>query len=159
MLSNLLGTNPDLTITIVRITLGVVFFAHGAQKMLGWFGGYGFTNTMQAFTGLLKIPAPLAFLVIAAEFFGGPALIVGLFSRLAAIAIFATMAGAMVVHLPQGLFMSWYSNRKGEGFEYHLLAMVLALVVVVEGAGAFSLDRALFQHSVPSETALQLPRR
>jgi len=154
MLLNLLGTDADWAVAIVRITLGVVFFAHGAQKMLGWFDGYGFTNTMRTFTGQLKIPAPFALLVIVAEFFGGLGLAVGLLSRLAAIGILATMAGAVLtVHLQHGLFMNWYGDKKGHGFEYHLLAMVLALVVLVKGAGALSLDRVWYQYEINTHTA------
>ena len=140
----LLSTPNDLTLTLVRLVLGIVFFAHGAQKMLGWFGGYGFHGTMGFFTQQMGIPAPLAFLAICAEFFGGLGLIVGLLSRIAAFGIIVNMLVAiMTVHHVNGLFMNWYGNQKGEGFEYHLLAIALGLVVLIKGAGALSIDRVL----------------
>ncbi len=139
----LFSTSNDLALTLVRLVLGVVFFAHGAQKMLGWFGGYGFHATMGFFTHM-GIPAPLAFLAICAEFFGGLGLIVGLLSRIAAFGITVNMLVAIAtVHIHNGLFMNWTGQQKGEGFEYHLLAITLATVVLIKGAGAFSLDRWL----------------
>jgi putative oxidoreductase len=142
-LRKLLSTPNDLTLTLVRLVLGIVFFAHGAQKMLGWFGGYGFQGTMGFFTHS-GIPAPLAFLAICAEFFGGLGLIFGLLSRIAAFGIMVNMLVAIAtVHRFNGLFMNWFGNQKGEGYEYHLLAIALCLVVMIKGAGALSIDRAL----------------
>ncbi len=140
----LLSTSNDFTLTVVRLIMGIVFFAHGAQKMLGWFGGYGFHGTMGFFTQQMGIPAPLAFLAICAEFFGGLGLIFGLLTRIAAFGIMVNMLVAiMTVHRFNGLFMNWYGNQKGEGYEYHLLALALGLVLLIKGAGAFSLDRLL----------------
>ena len=140
----LLSTSNDFTVTIVRLVLGVVFFVHGAQKMLGWFGGYGFTGTMGFFTQQMHIPAPFAFLAICAEFFGGLGLIVGLLSRIAAFGIMCNMLVAIAaVHVHNGFFMNWTGQQKGEGFEYHLVTLAALLVVLVKGAGAFSIDRAL----------------
>ena len=85
MFHKLFATSNDFVLTIVRLILGVTFFMHGAQKMLGWFGGYGFHATMGFFTQNAGIPAPLAFLAICAEFFGGLGLLVGLLSRIAAL--------------------------------------------------------------------------
>ena len=128
MIRKLTATNDDMLITVLRLVLGVVFFAHGAQKMLGWFGGYGFNGTMGFFTHQMGIPAPLAFLAIAAEFFGGLGLIVGLFSRVAALGIITNMVVAvLMVHRHFGLFMNWFGNQKGEGLEYHILAIALGL--------------------------------
>lgn len=139
----LLATSNDFTLTLMRLVLGVVFFAHGAQKMLGWFGGYGFHGTMGFFTHS-GIPAPLAFLAICAEFFGGLGLIVGLLSRIAAFGIVVNMLVAVAtVHAANGFFMNWFGNQKGEGFEYHLLAIALGLAIMIKGAGALSLDRLL----------------
>ena len=147
MMEVLLHTRPDWVLTIARLLLGIVFFAHGAEKMLGWFGGPGFHATLQTLTKQLRIPAPLAVLVMSAELFGGLGLIVGLLSRIAAVAIVLTMLGAIViVNRRYGLFMDWYGNRKGHGFEYHLLAIALALVVIVKGGGAFSMDYLWYQH-------------
>ena len=144
MFRKLVSTSDDYTYTMVRLVLGVVFFAHGAQKMLGWFGGYGFSGTMNFFTQMMHIPAPLAFLAICAEFFGGLGLIVGLLSRVAAFGIAMNMLVAIfTVHIHYGFFANWFGQQKGEGFEYHLLAIALALVVMIKGAGALSVDRAL----------------
>jgi putative oxidoreductase len=143
-LRKLLSTPNDFTLTLVRLVLGIVFFAHGAQKMLGWFGGFGFHGTMGFFTQQMGIPAPLAFLAICAEFFGGLGLIVGLLSRIAAFGIIVNMLVAIAtVHFQNGFFMNWYGKQKGEGFEYHLLAIALGLVILIKGAGALSVDRVL----------------
>jgi len=144
MFRKLVSTSNDFTLTIVRLVLGVTFFMHGAQKMLGWFGGYGFHGTMGFFTQQIGIPAPLAFLAICAEFFGGLGLLVGLLSRIAALGIIVNMLVAIVtVHHVNGFFMNWTGQQKGEGFEYHLLAIALAIVVSVKGSGAISIDRAI----------------
>jgi putative oxidoreductase len=144
MFRKLVSTSNDFTLTIVRLVLGVTFFMHGAQKMLGWFGGYGFHATMGFFTQQMGIPAPLAFLAICAEFFGGLGLLVGLLSRIAALGIIVNMLVAIVtVHHVNGFFMNWTGQQKGEGFEYHLLAIALAIVVLVKGSGAISIDRVI----------------
>jgi putative oxidoreductase len=143
MLRRLLSTTNDLTLTVVRIILGVVFFAHGAQKMLGWFGGQGFSATMASFTHM-GIPALFAFLAIAAEFFGGLGLLVGLLGRVAAFGVLCDMLVAIVmIHSHVGFFMNWSGTQKGEGFEYHLLAIAVCVTILVKGSGAFSIDRAL----------------
>ncbi len=140
----ILSTGDDAVATLSRLTLALVIFPHGAQKVLGWFGGYGFAGTMQFFTEQMGIPAVLAFAAIAVEFLGPLALVLGLGARLAAAGIVVNMAvAAWMVHLPNGFFMNWFGNQKGEGFEYHLLAIALALVVVIRGSGAWSLDRRL----------------
>lgn len=153
MLGKLFKTESDLTLAALRLVLGVVFFAHGAQKVLGWFGGYGLSATMGAFTHQMGIPAVFAALAIAAEFLGGIGLMAGLLSRVAALGIAINMMVAVVlVHAQNGFFMNWYGNQKGEGFEYHLLAIVLAVAVLVKGAGAFSLDRVLYGFLAESGT-------
>src|SRR3981081_1874023 len=145
MLARLMRTDRNhLTLTILRLVLGVVFFAHGAQKALGWFGGYGFSGTMGFFTHQLGIPAPLAFLAICAEFLGGLGLIVGFLARIAAFWIFCNMVTAVfMVHQRFGLFMNWGGTQKGEGIEYHLLALAMAGAIMIAGAGAVSLDGLL----------------
>jgi putative oxidoreductase len=144
MFHKLFSTSNDFVLTIVRLALGVTFFMHGAQKMLGWFGGYGFHATMGTFTHYLGIPAPLAFLAICAEFFGGLGLLVGLLSRIAALGIIVNMLVAIAtVHHVNGFFMNWTGQQKGEGFEFHILAIALAIVVLVKGSGAVSIDRAI----------------
>ena len=143
MLKKLMVTGNDVALTGLRVVLGVVFFAHGAQKMLGWFGGYGFSGTMGFFEHM-GMPVPVAFLVICTEFFGGLGLIVGLLTRIAALGIGVEMVGAIfMVHLPNGFFMNWMGNQKGEGFEYHLLAIAAAAALLLRGSGAFSVDGAV----------------
>jgi putative oxidoreductase len=144
MFRKLINTTDDSVITILRLVAGVVFFAHGAQKTLGWFGGYGFSGTMGFFTNAMHIPAPFAFLAICAEFLGGIGLILGLLGRVAAFGIACDMVVAVVmVHRHFGLFANWAGNQKGEGIEYHLLAVAICLALMVKGSGAFSIDRAL----------------
>jgi len=147
MLTWMLGTESDWVVTIGRIVLGVVFFAHGAQMALGWFGGSGLQGTVRVFREHLRIPAPLAVLAVAAEFLGGLGLIVGLLSRVAALGIAVVMSVALVaVHRKFGFFMNWFGEKKGHGIEYHVLVLALALIVIIKGAGAFSLDGVLYQH-------------
>jgi putative oxidoreductase len=146
MLKRLIQTGQDYALTISRLVLGVIFFAHGGQLMLGWFGGYGLSGSMQFFTRQLGIPSVFAFMAIAGQFFGGIMLIAGLAGRAAALTIACIMAVAVVkVHWRFGFFMNWFGAQKGEGFEYHLLAIGLGLVVVLGGSGAFSLDRLLLK--------------
>ena len=140
----LTNTQAGLAGTVLRVTLGAVMFPHGAQKLLGWFGGYGFDGTMGFLTGTAGLPAPLALLVIISEFFGSIALVLGLFSRAAVVGIISVMVGAIVtVHLPNGFFMYWTGQQAGEGFEYHLLVIGMALAILIQGSGRFSLDRRL----------------
>jgi putative oxidoreductase len=142
MVRKLMATDNDAAITILRLALGVIFFAHGAQKMLGWFGGYGFTGTMGFFTGMMHIPAVFAFLAITAEFFGGLGLILGLLTRVAAFGISCNMIVAVaMVHHQFGFFMNWTGAQKGEGYEYHILSLAALVVLMIRGAGAASVDR------------------
>lgn len=143
-MKSLLKTTNSYLPTIARLTLGLVMFPHGAQKVLGWFGGYGFSGTMNFFTGQMHIPALFAFLAIAAEFAGSLGLITGFLSRIAAFGIAMNMIVAVVMaHGANGFFMNWFGNQKGEGFEYHILAIGLALIVVIYGAGKLSIDESL----------------
>jgi putative oxidoreductase len=144
MLKKLMQTDDDAGMLIVRLALGIVIFPHGAQKLLGWFGGHGFAGTLQFFTSNLGLPAVVVFLVILAEFFGALGLITGFLGRVSAFGVLCVMLGAIfMVHLPNGFFMNWYGNQKGEGFEYHLLAIGMALAIMVKGSGAFSIDRSM----------------
>jgi putative oxidoreductase len=144
MFQKIVNTRNSHTLMMLRLVVGAVFFAHGAQKMLGWFGGYGFGGTM-GFLASMGIPAPFGFLAISAEFFGGLGLLVGFLGRIAAFGIICNMLVVAVVHWRNGLFMNWAGNQKGEGFEYHLLAITMALAIVVKGSGALSVDRFLTQ--------------
>ena len=137
-------TNESNASTIVRIVLGLILFPHGAQKMLGWFGGYGFNGTMGFLTGTAGLPWIMAFLVIAIEFFGAIALIVGFATRIVAVGIISLFTGIIATsHLQNGFFMNWYGNLKGEGYEFHLLIIGMAIALLVNGAGKWSVDYAL----------------
>ena len=142
MLRSICATNGSIGTTVVRFVLGIVFFAHGAQLMLGWFGGYGLHATLQFFASVLHIPTALALLAICAEFFGGLALLAGFATRLAAIGIGIDMLVALLtVHRQFGFFMNWFGAQKGEGYEYHLLTISITVFLIIEGAGPLSIDR------------------
>src|SRR5690349_236668 len=131
MWNRFLHTNRNKALAIIRLALGLVMFPHGAQKMLGWFGGGGFEATMASFERM-GIPAPFAFLAIAAEFFGSLGLILGFLARIAAFGVLCNMLVAVFkVHAANGFFMNWTGKQKGEGFEYHLMAIAIALAVVL----------------------------
>lgn len=143
-LQRVLATGDSAAPLVARLALGLVMFPHGAQKALGWFGGYGYSGTMGFFTGTMHIPAVFAFLAIATEFAGSIALILGAASRVAALGIAAVMTVAIATtHVANGFFMNWSGAQKGEGFEYHLLALALALIVLVWGGGKASVDGRL----------------
>ena len=143
MLKRLLWTDNSPAATAMRLALGAVFFPHGAQKVLGWFGGYGASATIQGFAKM-GLPPWFTVLVMAVELGGSIFLILGLLTRLAALGIGCVMAGAWItVHAKVGFFMNWAGTQKGEGFEYHILALGLCIALMIEGGGALSLDRAL----------------
>ncbi|MEM9068757.1 MAG: DoxX family protein [Myxococcota bacterium] len=136
--------STDLGATVARLGLALVMFPHGAQKVLGWFGGYGLEGTYGFLTGQLGIPGPAAALAILVEFLAPLALAVGVGTRAAAAGIASIMMVAIaVVHAPNGFFMNWAGNAPGEGFEFHLLAIALAGVAIIRGGGRFSLDARL----------------
>ena len=142
----LVATHGDVVPLVLRLTLAVVMFAHGAQKALGWFGGDGLRRTLDS---LRKsgVSSPVAVLAIMAEFLGPLGLAVGLLTRVAALGIAAVMLGAILtVHGRHGFFMNWYGNQPGEGFEYHVLAIGLAVALVLNGAGVWSLDAVIAGH-------------
>jgi putative oxidoreductase len=144
MFKKLLATTDDVLPLILRITLGVVMFPHGAQKVFGWFGGFGFTGTMGFFTQQLGIPTALAFLAIAAEFAGSLGLLAGFLTRVAAFGIACDMATAVVMaHLPNGFFMNWSGKQSGEGFEFHLLVIGICIALMWSGGGRRSIDRKI----------------
>lgn len=144
LIARIARTDDAVAPLIARVALGAVIFPHGAQKALGWFGGYGFEGTMGFLTGQVGLPYLVALLVIAIEFLGAIALVVGALGRLAALGVAAVMTGAVVTsHLANGFFMNWTGQQAGEGFEFHLLAIALAAVVMVAGSGRASVDRAI----------------
>jgi putative oxidoreductase len=137
-------TNENHTATIIRIVLGLILFPHGAQKLLGWFGGYGFNGTMGYLTGAVGLPGIIAFLVIAIEFFGSLALIFGFATRIVAVGIIALFTGIILTsHFQNGFFMNWSGNTKGEGYEFHLLIIGMAIALLISGAGKWSVDHVI----------------
>ncbi len=144
MIKKLFQTNDDVALLILRVLLGVVFFPHGMQKLFGWFGGYGFSGTFGFFTGSMGIPAIFAFLAIIAEGLGWLGLITGFLTRLSAFGIGTNMAVAVLMfHYKFGIFMNWDGKQAGEGFEYHLLAIAIALALIIRGGGKWSVDKAI----------------
>lgn len=129
----------------LRLGLGLMMFPHGAGKLLGWFGGSGYSATMNAMTEGMGVPAIFALAAILTEFFGGFALLLGLATRVAALGVGFTMLVASYFHWEHGFFMNWYGTKSGEGFEFHLLAVAIATALVMKGSGALGLDR-LIQH-------------
>jgi putative oxidoreductase len=158
MFHRIFATDDSVATTILRIVLGIVFFAHGAQKMLGWFEGPGFSTTMNAFTQVMHVPTALAFLAIAAEFFGGLALIAGFLTRIAAVGIATNMVVAIAtVHRPFGFFMNWTGTQQGEGFEFHVLVIAMSAFLMIRGAGAFSIDRMIATRPASPTPQQRLP--
>lgn len=145
-LQTILKTDNAVSTLLLRVALGAVFFPHGAQKALGWFGGYGFAGTMGFFTGTMHIPAFFAFLAIAAECAGSIGLILGLFTRVASLGIASVMLVAIAtVHAQFGFFMNWTGAQKGEGIEYHILALAIAAALIIRGGGKWSADAKIVQ--------------
>jgi putative oxidoreductase len=141
MIRKIIQTDSDSSTFVLRVLLGIVFFPHGAQKVFGWFGGGGFSGTMEAFTLKMGIPAFFAFLAILAESAGSLGLISGFLTRIAAFGIACNMAVAIfMVHLPNGFFMNWFGKQKGEGFEYHILVIAIAIALMIKGGGRWSID-------------------
>jgi putative oxidoreductase len=137
------ATSDDWAATLTRVALAVVIFPHGAQHLIGWFGGYGFTGTYQWMTGSLGIPGPAAAFGIVFEFVAPLLLLVGIGGRLLGLGLAGFMLVAAQSHAAHGFFMNWTNSKAGEGFEYHVLAIALALTIVFRGSGAVSLDRRL----------------
>lgn len=129
---------------ILRLTLGLVMLPHGAQKLLGLFGGFGVEGTLGFFTQKMGVPWLIAFLVIIGESFGSLGLLAGLLTRFSAASLAVIMMGAIfMVHLPFGFFMNWFGQQQGEGFEYHLLVIGIAAALLVTGGGKWSVDREI----------------
>src|SRR5687767_14124637 len=141
----LLATGTDHGTLAGRLMLGALLVPHGFQHALGLFGGYGFSGTLGWMTDTLGFPAPLAALAIVTELIAPFALIIGVAGRLAALGIIGLMAGALSTHVPNGFFMNWFGSLPAgaEGFEYHLVVVGLAAVILVNGSGALSVDRFL----------------
>ena len=141
LIQTLLSTQSNIGFSIARLTLGLVLFPHGAQKMLGLFGGFGFAGTMDFFTQQMGLPSIVALSVIMIEFFGSISLILGFLSRLWAIAFIGLFIGIIFTsQLQHGFFMNWFGNQEGEGYEYSVLIIGLALSILINGSGRYSID-------------------
>jgi putative oxidoreductase len=144
LVQKLLKTHPIIGFSIARLTLGLVIFPHGAQKLLGLFGGYGFSATIEMFTTQMGLPSIVAFSVIMIEFFGSISLVLGLFSRFWALSLTGMFIGIIyTTQLEHGFFMNWFGNQAGEGYEYSLLIIGMALTIIVNGSGKWSIDKLI----------------
>ncbi len=142
-LRSFVATGDSFAPTFLRLALGVMLFPHGAQKLLGWFGGFGFSGSMGYFTGTVGVPWLVGFLVILGEFFGPLLLILGLGTRFVAVSLTLIMIGAAWQLRGNGFFMNWFGNQKGEGVELFILAVGIALALVIFGGGKWSIDAAI----------------
>ena len=141
MFKKLITTNNDTTLLIVRVLLSSVMLAHGLQKTFGWFGGFGWTNSIHYFTGTVGLPVILAAFIILIESVGAILLIFGLAARINALLMIIVILGAFFVdHLSNGFYMNWFGNHKGEGFEFDILFWAIGILIVVKGAGRWSVD-------------------
>lgn len=140
LLPSLVATGDSLAPLFLRLSLGIMILPHGLQKTLGWFGGYGFNGTMGWLTGTVGAPWILALFAILAESVGGLMLIAGAGTRVAALGVGAVMVVAAATHWPNGFFMNWFGNQKGEGIEFHLLAVGIAVALLIMGGGKYSVD-------------------
>jgi putative oxidoreductase len=144
MLKKIFQTNENTAAAVLRVILGLIIFPHGAQKLLGWFGGFGFTGTMNFFTETVHLPWIIGFLVIMIEFAGSLMLIAGLATRFVAVLFIINFTGVIITsHIPNGFFINWLGDQKGEGYEYHLLIIGMAASLLISGAGKLSVDRLL----------------
>ncbi|HEV8662556.1 MAG TPA: DoxX family protein [Candidatus Methylomirabilis sp.] len=145
MLEALLQTSDTWALPPIRLALGAIFIGHGAQKLFGWFGGYGPKGTIGYFQQALGVPPPLTVLAILAEFFGGLGVLLGLLTRLAAAGITAVMLVAIAkVHWGHGFFLNWeLKPNRGHGYEMNLALIGMALALLIAGGGALSVDRLL----------------
>ena len=152
----LVQTEPSYVLLVLRVALAIVIFPHGAQKLLGWFGGPGIDGTLQLFAPL-GVPTGVALLVITSDFYGSIALAIGFLGRVAAFGTTMVMLGAIAfVHAANGFFLNWNGDQAGEGIQFHLLVLAVALVVLVKGSGAWSADRWLLQS--PARVEKTVPR-
>lgn len=143
MIKQFFATNQQSwSLLVSRLALGAVILPHGMQKALGAFGGYGFSGTIGFMHGQMGMPVLLAVMVIAAEFLGSIGVLLGAGTRFMAFSIALTLGGAMFLggHVDNGFFMNWFGAQKGEGMEYFILVLGLAISLLIGGSGKFSID-------------------
>ena len=144
LVKTILTTNPNIGFSIARLTLGLVIFPHGAQKLLGLFGGYGYSSTMDFLTTQMGLSGITAFSIIIIEFIGSISLIIGFISRFWALSLAVMFMGIIyTTQLEYGFFMNWFGNQAGEGYEYSLLIIGLALTIIINGSGRWSIDNLI----------------
>jgi len=153
-MKKILATTPTNTIALIaRLAIGLVIFPHGAQKLFGWFGGYGFSGTMGFLTGSVHLPYILAVLVILIESIGALFVFAGFLTRIAALGILIQFLGVLfIMHLQNGFFMNWAGNQKGEGIEYFILLFGLTIILLITGGDKASIDVAIISHSKSDKT-------
>lgn len=144
MKNKIFNTNDDWTGFVIRLTLGLILFPHGAQKMFGWFGGPGFSKEVKHLTEYMHLPWIISVMVILTEFWGSVSLIMGLASRLWSVAFGVLFVNIIfIAHLENGFFMNWFGTQKGEGYEYHLLVIGLCIALGLNGSGKYSADQLI----------------
>lgn len=156
VIKKLFNTNDSIAPLFLRLFLALVLFPHGAQKLLGWFGGFGFDGTMNYFTETVGLPSSIGFLVIIIEFFGPVALILGFATCLWSFAIAIVMTGIILTTFTDYFFMNWFGNQKSEGMEFFLLSIGMSASLGYSGAGRFSVDGWIGKTSAGSCKAIQL---
>lgn len=146
MFKKIIDTANDHSLLVLRVVLGVVLMAHGLQKAFGWFNGFGWSNTINYFTGTVGIPALLGAFVILIESLGALLLILGFAGRINAALMGIVITAAMLIdHANNGFYMNWFGVQKGEGIEFDLLFIAMSVALVIKGSGSFSIDRLLMQ--------------
>ncbi len=148
MKNKIFNTDRDWTGFVIRLTLGLIMFPHGAQKMFGWFGGPGFSKELEHLTKHMHLPWIISVMVILTEFLGSVSLIIGLASRLWAVAFGILFVNIIfIAHLENGFFMNWFGTQKGEGYEYHLLVIGLCIALGLNGSGKYSADQLISKNN------------
>lgn len=149
MFQKIINTKDDISPFVIRVTLGIVMFAHGSQKMLGWFSDHGATWTVEMWQKWWGFPPAITWAVIFGEFFGPIFMVFGFCTRIMACITTAIMIGAMYfVTFKWGFYMNWYTeSTRGEGYEYHILVLGICLALFIKGSGKYSIDRALMKRN------------
>ncbi|TGK12574.1 DoxX family protein [Leptospira fletcheri] len=137
------ATKPGIGPLFLRIGIFTCIFPHGAQKTVGWFGGLGYDVAMDYFTDTLGFPAFLGTAAIFFEFAGSLFLAFGFLTRFFASGIGITLFVAALTHIHYGFFMNWFGDKGGEGFEYHILVVSMAISLFFSGGGSYSVDRSI----------------
>lgn len=138
-------TTKNWGATAIRVALGCVLFSHGAQSMLGWFGGFGLKSTLEFLSINMGLPTFIGFIVISIQFFGSIMLLIGAFTRVAALGVFGIFMGMATYHFDYGFHMNWSGTNAGEGYEYHVLVLAMCLMLFISGGGALSVDHKIIK--------------